>query len=95
MRLAHGNHVVSHRSTVRGEVVAHGPYVDVTWRGQQVCSWQECERAEGLEESRETRFKACGQCRRVYYCSKECQRLHWKRTHRHECADLARLPGSP
>ncbi|GAB4821132.1 hypothetical protein N2152v2_008178 [Parachlorella kessleri] len=29
--------------------------------------------------------KACGGCRRVYYCSKECQRQHWRSGHREEC----------
>ncbi|GAB4821133.1 hypothetical protein N2152v2_008179 [Parachlorella kessleri] len=29
--------------------------------------------------------KACGGCRRVFYCSKECQREHWKSGHRKEC----------
>lgn len=34
------------------------------------------------------KHKKCAQCNyaNVRYCSKECQRLHWKSTHKHECA---------
>lgn len=28
----------------------------------------------------------CAQCKRLYYCSKECQKLHWKQ-HKPECKD--------
>jgi len=31
---------------------------------------------------------SCSRCKVVYYCSKECQRLHWKK-HKQECAMLA------
>ena len=24
------------------------------------------------------RLKICGSCQRVYYCTKECQKQHWK-----------------
>lgn len=29
-------------------------------------------------------LQRCARCRKVSYCSRECQRLHW-RVHRHEC----------
>ena len=28
---------------------------------------------------------ACSQCKKVWYCSKECQRKHWKASHKTEC----------
>ena len=37
--------------------------------------------------------KKCGKCNSVWYCSKECQTLDWKRPnkqgHKHRCATLA------
>eukprot|EP00615_Pteridomonas_danica_P010802 CAMPEP_0114342338 /NCGR_PEP_ID=MMETSP0101-20121206/9727_1 /TAXON_ID=38822 ORGANISM="Pteridomonas danica, Strain PT" /NCGR_SAMPLE_ID=MMETSP0101 /ASSEMBLY_ACC=CAM_ASM_000211 /LENGTH=355 /DNA_ID=CAMNT_0001476401 /DNA_START=80 /DNA_END=1144 /DNA_ORIENTATION=+ len=30
-------------------------------------------------------FKACSRCKRVYYCSKECQIIHWKSGHKKTC----------
>mmetsp|Transcript_41793 Transcript_41793/g.131782 ORF Transcript_41793/g.131782 Transcript_41793/m.131782 type:complete len:176 (-) Transcript_41793:2686-3213(-) len=41
-------------------------------------------RACGAAEAK----KRCGRCRAVAYCSKECQRLHWK-SHRAVCDFLA------
>eukprot|EP00656_Telonema_subtile_P034313 TRINITY_DN38413_c0_g1_i1.p1 TRINITY_DN38413_c0_g1~~TRINITY_DN38413_c0_g1_i1.p1 ORF type:complete len:184 (-),score=26.90 TRINITY_DN38413_c0_g1_i1:41-592(-) len=31
----------------------------------------------------------CGRCRRVHYCTKDHQRLHWKAGHRQECKPQA------
>lgn len=33
-------------------------------------------------------FKLCGACKLVAYCTAECQRAHWKRAHKRECATL-------
>lgn len=34
-------------------------------------------------------MKACGRCRRVWYCSRECQKLHWKGGgHKKACGNL-------
>jgi TPR repeat protein len=30
----------------------------------------------------------CGQCRRMKYCSKDCQRAHWKPDQKQECSEL-------
>lgn len=29
--------------------------------------------------------RVCGNCKKVYYCSKECQKTHWRGAHKHEC----------
>ena len=34
--------------------------------------------------------KVCGACRSVHFCSKECQRTHWK-THKPICSRIIRL----
>ena len=26
----------------------------------------------------------CGRCRGYHYCGRECQKIHWKRVHKHE-----------
>lgn len=36
----------------------------------------------------ETDLKACGMCKKVFYCSREDQHAHWKGGHRCECAFL-------
>ncbi|TRM56733.1 hypothetical protein BD626DRAFT_413194 [Schizophyllum amplum] len=33
----------------------------------------------------EPNVRACAQCGRVFYCSKRCQREHWREKHREEC----------
>ena len=30
----------------------------------------------------------CGRCKMFYYCSKECQEEHWRKTHKHHCKFL-------
>lgn len=31
------------------------------------------------------KFRCCGRCKRVYYCSTECQEIHWKAEHKKMC----------
>ena len=33
-----------------------------------------------------SKMSLCGGCRCVFYCSKDCQRKHWRANHRRECA---------
>ena len=35
----------------------------------------------------------CGGCKTFFYCSKDCQEEHWKKTHRQHCKHLANLAG--
>ena len=48
-------------------------------RKQKSCAW--CERVEKQGE----RFNCCSRCKVVYYCSKTCQRDHWRNGHRDTC----------
>ena len=34
-------------------------------------------------------FKRCAACQAVAYCTRECQKAHWKKAHKRECATLA------
>lgn len=36
-------------------------------------------------EEKQGDFKRCGQCQRVSYCSRECQKAHWKAGHKAVC----------
>ena len=50
-----------------------------------------CSTGEGNESA--PKLSACARCSLVYYCSKECQRAHWKANHKLRCiskADRAR-----
>ncbi|SAM05654.1 hypothetical protein [Absidia glauca] len=40
-----------------------------------------------VTEQTEGEFKRCGQCERVAYCSRECQRNHWKSGHKIVCGN--------
>ncbi|KAI8147599.1 hypothetical protein BJV82DRAFT_642958 [Fennellomyces sp. T-0311] len=42
-------------------------------------------------EQKEGDFKKCGRCQRVSYCSRECQKEHWKAGHKAVC----NAPSSP
>jgi hypothetical protein len=46
------------------------------------CSWQLC----GKLETPERRHFKCSRCKVAYYCSKKCQRNHWRDTHKDRCA---------
>ncbi|KAI8069346.1 hypothetical protein BC940DRAFT_24803 [Gongronella butleri] len=48
---------------------------------RQQCANPYCENAEEKLGD----FKRCGQCERVAYCSRECQRNHWKSGHKVVC----------
>lgn len=48
------------------------------------CSSYVCENIE----SRIGEFKQCSKCRLKYYCSKKCQKQHWKYGHKAECKKL-------
>lgn len=39
----------------------------------------------GAKEPANTKFKLCGKCKYVFYCSKECQVEHWHASHRENC----------
>jgi uncharacterized protein (DUF39 family) len=42
-------------------------------------------------EKRKGKYLTCGQCRKVIYCSKDCQRAHWKAGHKQECPELKKM----
>ena len=37
------------------------------------------------KRSYDNKFLRCGRCRKVYYCDRNCQKLHWKKGHKHRC----------
>lgn len=34
----------------------------------------------------------CGRCEAATYCSKECQKQHWKTEHKHGCGTFKKQP---
>ena len=32
--------------------------------------------------------KRCSKCQSAFYCSRECQMAHWKRSHKHTCCRI-------
>ena len=61
-------------STIRLGLVVQSP----------VCANTSCARAEFNGEGSVVRFKYCTGCLHTYYCSPECQRLHWPQ-HKTRC----------
>jgi len=48
---------------------------------------QSCDNCDSLSNGTII-YKACSRCKLVYYCSKECQTIHWKSTHKKTCIVL-------
>jgi hypothetical protein len=48
------------------------------------CTGCGASRAEGAPA-----FKRCAACQAVAYCTRECQKAHWKKAHKRDCATLA------
>jgi len=49
------------------------------------CNYVPCEKTEIMNEN----FKLCGACKKVKYCSPECQKLDWKDSHKKLCKNEA------
>lgn len=47
------------------------------------CLRTESEEGKGL--------KSCSKCLLTFYCSKECQKDHWKSAHKKECKEIVAL----
>ncbi|KAL1759605.1 hypothetical protein FB107DRAFT_204822, partial [Schizophyllum commune] len=50
-----------------------------------------CHNSSCPNRSEATKKKIC-ECAKVAYCSRECQKIHWKKAHRKECPRSARYP---
>ncbi|EIM79409.1 uncharacterized protein STEHIDRAFT_126513 [Stereum hirsutum FP-91666 SS1] len=48
------------------------PLPDMKWRVLKACQW--CAQRRRRDEEP---YQACGACKEVIYCSKECQKAHW------------------
>lgn len=49
-----------------------------------------CAQCRKTEGDNSKHLKACGKCKIVFYCSKECQAAHWKTKHKRECEMICR-----
>jgi hypothetical protein len=48
-----------------------------------------CANCYVLEKTLDEKLLKCGQCRLIKYCSRECQREHWKEAHKKQCKKVA------
>jgi hypothetical protein len=49
----------------------------VTGKDLRKVSLQQCVQCKKVEEMRGD-FQCCGSCKKVHYCTQDCQKLHWK-----------------
>merc|ERR1711964_581551 len=47
-----------------------------------------CKSCCGPSCSMETGLKACQQCKSVWYCSRACQKRHWRAGHKKDCKHM-------
>jgi MYND finger/PBDC1 protein len=58
------------------------------YRQDARCAQCKADKLKGSDD-KEAPLKLCSRCRVVKYCSVECQRLHWRTTHKRECSSFA------
>ena len=56
-------------------------------------AWRSCNMCEKTEAALGKKLSACASCGRAWYCSRECQKSHWK-SHKTVCKNIVRNIGS-
>eukprot|EP01083_Nonionella_stella_P037443 102068_1 len=49
---------------------------------------EECVKCK-VRKSEENQLKKCSRCREPLYCSRKCQKIHWKKTYRNHCVEYS------
>lgn len=66
-------------------IVSSGPIQPARSNGKgdqrRICNSPSCTKVEDSA----AKFPVCGRCKKVSYCSKECQANHWKQGHKAQC----------
>ena len=56
-------------------------------------AWRSCNMCEKTEAALGKKLSACASCGRAWYCSRECQKSHWK-SHKAFCKNIVKNIGS-
>ena len=56
-------------------------------------AWRSCNMCEKTENALGKKLSACASCGRAWYCSRECQKSHWK-SHKAFCKNIVKNIGS-
>jgi hypothetical protein len=83
------------KAAVKGATLSvNGPcaHAELGWLTQ--CSYKECNMPQwrGPIEAC-PKYKKCGRCLAVKYCSEACQLAHWKAGHKQECKPVDKTAG--
>jgi rRNA maturation protein Nop10 len=73
-----------HPEKLEGDMSAMFPILRVLCPNVQRYSLEDKCRACGTKPAKE-KLKFCSRCKGVSYCSKACEKVHWKTTHKREC----------
>ena len=67
-----------------GLLTAGHAHVRTLFQAARVCCWAACGTplAGPADE-----HKKCSRCKQQFYCSKDCQKMHWKRGHKKVCVE--------
>lgn len=83
--MAHQDQLPDYKKVILNKFSDHMHSSNKTYKRMETvkCSFSEC--AKKQPDTKEGRFKKCGRCHVVLYCSKECQKAHWVRGHQDMC----------
>lgn len=86
-----GRYIIADKSYHRGDIIWQGVPLVTAFNSidvlQHVCS--SCCRPQD-------QMSVCTGCRQLHYCSKRCQKIHWKTVHKFECKVFAQMhPNHP
>ena len=82
--------LVSFQDGKRGEIPIPNQKVHFAMakKMMQTCGFPECSETGGVKDGQVVGLKTCTGCKRIRYCSRKCQKKHW-REHKEICSKIS------